>query len=46
MAEIRARVPFLDQDRTIGVDIEALHGLISEGWFHDSFLSNQGLAFH
>ena len=44
MAAIRERAPFLDRDRLIGEDIEALNGLIAEGWFCDSFLSEQGLA--
>ena len=33
MNELRARADFLDQDRSLAPDIEAVHALVRDGWF-------------
>ena len=35
MSELRARSAFLDQDRSLAPDIEAVYELLREGWFFD-----------
>ena len=41
LAELRARVPFLDQDRALAPDIAQARDLIAGGWFYDFLWSDR-----
>ncbi|MGD1877254.1 MAG: histidine ammonia-lyase [Kiloniellaceae bacterium] len=44
MTAIRERAPFLDNDRLLSRDIEALSGLVVGGWFSADFLGSEWLT--
>ena len=41
LTELRARVPFLDQDRALAPDIAEARDLIAGGWFYDFLWSDR-----